>query len=132
VPLEGVVNALRRIHAALTAGGLVIDTQPLSPHPTVDGAAGRLGFLDMREWSEIIGAVDERVEQTIDAGLFANEGEDRFIVIDTFDGGGTLAADVVANWKGTRIPDDLSRRLAAEHGPVRVHQEVRLRLLRAL
>ena len=48
------MNALRRIHAALITGGLLIDTQPVSSHPPVDTSAGQVGSLDLREWGKII------------------------------------------------------------------------------
>jgi hypothetical protein len=38
----------------------------------------------------------------------------------------------VRDWLGTRIPDELERRVAGERGAVHVHQDVRLRLLRAV
>jgi len=131
VPLEGVVNALRKIHAALLPGGVLIDTQPISPRPAVQTSAGHLGTLDMRDWCKIIAAVDERVAQTIDDGLWASEGEHRFVVTDTF-GSGAELVDTVKDWQGTRIAEALSRRLTAAGGQARVHQEVQLRVLRAM
>jgi hypothetical protein len=125
------VNALQRIHAALVTGGLVIDTQPVSPHPPVETTAGRVGGLDLRDWYKIIDAVDSRVAQTIDDGLWAHEGEKWFVVTDTF-GSGKELADTAKDWQGTRVPDALRRRLTTTEGPAYVHQDVRLRLLRAI
>jgi hypothetical protein len=129
VPIEGVVNALRRIHAALVMGGVLIDTQPISPRPAVETSAGRLGTLDMRDWCKIINAVDQRVAQTIEEGLWANEGEHRYVVTDTFGSGGELV-DTVNEWQGTRISEGLSRRTRVAAGQACVHQDVRLRVLR--
>jgi hypothetical protein len=124
------VNALRRIHAALVPDGLVIDTQPLSPRPTVESGSGELGTLDMREWARTIDTIDARIATTIRDGLFSLREERRFVVSDTFgDGGGML--DVVRAWMGTRIPGELAERAAKEDGPVSVHQDVRLRVLQA-
>lgn len=125
------MNALRRVHAALVTGGLLIDTQPISPRPPVETSAGRVGSLDLREWGMIIDAVDERVAQTIRDGLWTNEGEEWFVVTDTF-GSGAELVDTVKDWQGTLVPEALSRRVRAAAGQVYVHQEVRLRLLRAL
>jgi hypothetical protein len=131
VPLEGVVNALRRIHAALVPGGLVVDTQPLSPRPPVEAGGRRLGMLDMRNWRRTIDAVDRRIGQAVADGLFAHTGERSCVVADEFDSGAELL-EVVAGWKGTQIPAALAERVRAAQPQVRVHQEVRLRLLRAL
>jgi hypothetical protein len=125
------VNALERIHEALVPGGPVVDTQPVSPRPPVESGGRRLGTLDMREWGETIEAVDRLVAQAISDGLYALEDERRFVVTDTYDSGPELV-EVVSDWRGTRISRALSERVAAVAEPVRVHQEVRLRLLRAL
>jgi hypothetical protein len=131
VPVEGVVNALRRVHAALVTGGLVVDTQPISARPAVETGAGRVGHLDMRDWCKIINSVDERTAQTIDEGLWADGGECRYVVTDTF-GEGAELVETVKGWQGTLISNALSRRLRAATGQAYVHQDVRLRVLRAL
>ena len=129
--LEGVVNALRRIHAALVPGGLVVDTQPVSPRPPVDAGPARLGTLDMSEWVETVAAVDELCARTVDDGLFSVEEERTFVVVDTFDSGAELIDDV-PQWRGTKVSQALIERAAAASPPLAVSQEVRLRLLRAL
>ena len=125
------MNALRRIHAALVPGGRIIDTQPVSARPPVNTPGGGLGALDMRGWAAIIKAVDERVALAVDEGLFAVETKPSFVVADTFDSGPAVV-ETVKNWQGTQVPGPLGARLATEVGVVRVHQQVRLRLLRAL
>jgi hypothetical protein len=125
------VNALRRIHAVLVPGGLVIDTQPVSARPLVEADGIELGTLDMREWRRTIDAIDRLVAETIDNGLFAVEAERRFIVADTADHGAALV-DAVSRWQGTTVSRALARRIEAATPPIDVHQEVRLRLLRAL
>jgi hypothetical protein len=124
-----VVHALELIHAALDRGGLILDTQPVSAGPAVEAAGGRLGALDMREWLGTIEAVDELVAQTVDDGLYWIGGERRFIVTDAWDSGAECVA-TVRGWQGTRISEALAKRAAAGRPPLRVHQEVRLRLLR--
>jgi hypothetical protein len=129
VPPEGVVNALRRIHAALVPGGLVIDTQPVSAHPPIESDAGVLGALDMSEWAELIDEIDRRTDEALAEGLFVIEDESRFTVADEYDDGEECLS-YVRNWIGTRIDPEVQRRVAAERGRIRLPQEVRLRVLR--
>jgi hypothetical protein len=125
------VHALRRIHAALLPGGLVLDSQPVSPEPPIEAANSVLGTLDMREWRATIDAVDERTAEAIGHGLFAIESEHTITVPDEFDSGAEFI-QVVGAWRGTRIPPPVAARARAARPPVRVLQEVRLRILRAL
>jgi hypothetical protein len=125
------VHALRRIHATLLPGGLLIDSQPVSPDSWVEAADGELGSLDMREWRETIDAVDERMAEAIGFGLFAIESEHTITVPDEFDNGPEFI-EVVGAWRGTRIPPPVAARARDARAPVRVMQEVRLRVLRAL
>jgi hypothetical protein len=81
------VNALRRIHAALVPGGLVVDTQPVSARPSVEAFGVELGTLDMDEWRGTIDAVDRLVAETIDDGFFALQAESELVVTDAFDDG---------------------------------------------
>jgi hypothetical protein len=130
VPLEGVVDALRRIHSALAPGGLLVDTQPLSPHPPVSAGGVGLGALDMRDWCETVAAVDRLFDRVTDS-LYAVEAERRFLVTDTFDSGIEFV-DSVGGWRGTHVPAALRARTASATPPRTVDQEVRLRLLRAI
>jgi len=125
------VHALRKIHAALVPGGLLVDSQPVLAEPPVEAADGGLGTLDLREWRKTIDAVDERTAEAIRLGLFAIERERTIWVLDAFDAGAEFL-EVVGAWRGTRIPPPVAARAAAARPPVRVTQEVRLRLLRAL
>jgi hypothetical protein len=125
------VNALRRIHAGLIRDGFVVDTQPVSARPQVQAGGRLLGTLDMREWLKTIEAVDELVARTVDDRLYVIENEQRFLVTDTFESGRELV-ETVSGWQGTRISRALAERVVAARPPVYVHQEVRLRLLRAI
>ena len=124
------MHALRNIHAALAPDAILVDTQPVSARPPVATDGVILGTLDMREWLHTIQAVDELLAETIEDGLYELRHESRFIVTDSFDSG-PECFETVSNWRGTRVPPDLTRRLAlAATSPVAVEQEVRLRLLR--
>jgi hypothetical protein len=94
-------------------------------------ADGGLGSLDMREWRATIEAVDERTAEAIGHGLFAIESEHTITVPDEFDSGAEFI-DVVSAWRGTRIPPRVAARARDARPPVRVLQQVRLRILRAL
>jgi hypothetical protein len=130
VPIEGVVHALQEVHRVLVPGGLLVDTQPISPRPVVESDASRLGTLDMRDWRTTIDAVEHEVRRALGEGLFTLEEERSLVVIETFDNGPELV-DTVSGWRGTKIPGRLARRAAAAPPPLTVHQEVRLRVLRA-
>jgi hypothetical protein len=123
------VHALRRIHAALVPGGVVVDSQPISAEPPVIAADGRLGRLDMREWRMTIDAVDELTARVLEDGLFAIESEHMIEVVDEFDSGAEFV-EIVGAWRGTRIPPAVVERASTARPPVRVAQAVRLRLLR--
>ena len=81
------MHALRNIHAALAADGILVDTQPVSASPPVALDGGELGSLDMHEWLDTIHAVDERFAETIAAGLYGLEHESWFVVTDSYDSG---------------------------------------------
>jgi hypothetical protein len=107
-----------------------VDSQPVSPRPPVESAGNRLGRLDMREWRATIDAVEDEVRCALAEGLFAIEEERSLVVIETFDNGPEFV-ETVGAWRGTRIPHRLSEAVLAASPPLTVHQEVRLRLLRA-
>jgi len=123
------VHALRNIHAALVPRGLLVDTQPVGPHPRVAANGNELGTLDMHEWLETIHAVDERVAETIAGGLFEQTDEQTLVIRDTFDHGPNCLKTIVT-WRGTRVPKPLADRLAVVGDQVTVDQQVRLRLFR--
>jgi len=124
------VHALCKIHRALVPGSLVLDSQPLSAHPPVESDNGMLGTLDMSEWAQTIATIDRLVEQTIDQGLFDLERESRYVVTDEYDDGAEFVA-VTRDWAGTDVSDALAARVGREQARVRLHQDVRLRVLRA-
>lgn len=123
------MHALRNIHSALVPDGLLVDTQPVGPQPPVAANGHELGTLDMHEWIETVHAVDERVAETIAAGLYEKTDERTFVIRDTFDDGpGCL--EIIGTWRGTCVPQPLEDRLAGVRDQVTVDQQVRLRVLR--
>jgi hypothetical protein len=124
-----VVHALRNIHAVLEARGLLVDTQPVSRRPAVLVEDRTIGTLDMRPWLETIAAVDALFAQSVARELFEQEHEQRFLVTDAFDDG-SECVETVSAWQGTHVPEELARRLESATSQVRVHQVVRLRLMR--
>lgn len=122
------VHALERIHAALDDGGVVVDTQPVSAQPPVVGSDGHVGELDMSDWAQTIAAVDARIMETVERGLFSVAADQLVVVTDHYDNGAELVAET-REWAGTRVPPALARRAEAERGPVRLHQDVRVRVL---
>ena len=123
------MHALRTIHAALAPDGLLVDIQPIGARPRVAAGNVDLGSLDLREWVATIRGVDERFAETLAAGFYELQHEERLIVTDSFDDGRDCL-ETVSNWRGTRVPTSLVSRLEARRVPVTVEQEVRLRLLR--
>jgi len=124
------VNALRTIHQALVPGGILVDTQPISPLTPVEAGGRRLGTLDMRDWRGTIDAVDDRIEAAVTQGLFTLGAEELVVVADEFDDGPEFV-EVVTGWRGTRIPAELAELARPAEPPVRVLQDVRLRLFHA-
>ena len=124
------MNALREVQRVLVPGGLLIDTQPISPRPVVASDGARLGTLDMREWRTTIDEVEHEVQRALADGLFTIEAERSLIVLETFDNGPELV-ETVSGWRGTKISRRLARAATAAAPPLTVHQDVRLRVLRA-
>lgn len=124
------VHALRRIHAALKAGGVLIDTQPVSPEPPIVAAGSTIGELDMREWLETINAVDTVTAEIVEAGVYSIQAEQP-VHRHRYPDSGPECARTVVGWQGTRLPEELAKRIAAASPPLTADQKVRLRVLRA-
>jgi hypothetical protein len=122
-----VVDALTRLHASLVPGGVLVDTQPVSPRLPVTLGDEPVGDLDDEEWLAIVGRVDAELEKTLAAGLFELRHEERYTVVHEF-GSGDECLDVVSSWAGTRVPAGIAARLRAGSARTTVGQETRLRL----
>ena len=125
------MNALHRIHSAIIPGGLVLDVQPVGPAPPVESNGQRLGSLDMREWRVTIDYVAALVDETVAKGLFAEEAERRYDILETFDDGKEFV-ETVREWTGTTISQTLAARVERAMPPLTIQESVRLRALRAL
>jgi hypothetical protein len=123
------VHALRNIHSALVPNGLLIDTQPISAHPTVTADGAAVGSLNMREWIETIRAVDERINETLATRLYELADEREFVVTSIFNDGPDCL-EIAGTWQGTQVPQPLAQQLSATSLPIGLEQHVRLRLLR--
>ena len=125
------MHALHRIHSALVPGGLVLDMQPVGLRPPVELNGERLGSLDMREWRVTIDHVAALVDETIADGLFVEEAERRYDLLETFHDGKELV-ETVREWTGTKISPTLVARVERATPPLTIRESVRLRALRAL
>ena len=122
------VDALTRIHAALVPGGILVDTQPVSPRLPVALDGEPIGELDDDEWLEIVAAVDAEIDKVLAAGLFALRREEHYVVVHEF-GSGRECLDIVAGWAGTTVPESVAARLERGNARTTVEQDTRLRLL---
>jgi hypothetical protein len=123
-----VVDALTRIHAALVPGGVLVDTQPVSPRLPVTLDGEPIGELEDDEWLEIVAAVDAEIEKVLAAGVFELRHEECYSVVHEF-GSGRECLDVVGGWAGTNVPEDVGARLEGGNARTTVDQGTRLRLL---
>jgi hypothetical protein len=126
------VNALRRIQQALVRKGVVLDLQPKLANAPVLGAEGVvLGRLDETEFRAYADKVNRALEETISAGLFADDGELELEVVHRLDSAAELLEEV-ETWTGTTVPTALRRRLKRSTPPFDVQEGARLRRLRVL
>ena len=121
------VDALTRLHDALVPGGVLVDTQPVSPRLPVVVGGEPIGDLDDEEWLEIVAGVDAEFEKALAAGLFELRHEERYAVVHEFGSGGECL-EVVSSWAGTRVPDEIAELLRAGSARATVEQDTRLRL----
>ena len=122
------VDVLTRLHAALVPGGVIVDTQPVSPRLPVALDGRPIGELDDEAWIRTVAAVDAEIDKTLEARLFELRHEEHYTVVHEF-GSGRECLDVVAGWAGTTVPDDVAGRLERGNARTTVEQETRLRLL---
>jgi len=124
-----VVDALRRIHAALVPGGMLVDTQPAGARWAVARDGEAIGELETDEWLAIVAAVDAEAEKTAATGLFEPRHEERYVVVHGFDSGRECLEEI-ETWAGTAIPSEVAAGLERGSTRATVEHEVRLRLFR--
>jgi hypothetical protein len=78
------VNALQRLHRSLVPGGILFDLQPALANAPIVNSSGVLGRLDEREFRAFADRVNTLLQETISAGLFAQEREVVFAVVHRF------------------------------------------------
>jgi len=122
-----VVDALTRIHAALAAGGVLVDTVPVSLRLPVSLDGEPVGELEDEEWLETVAAVDSELKKVVEAGLFQLSHEERYGIVHEF-GSGDECLEVVGSWGGTSIPAGVAARLERAAARTTVEHDVRLRL----
>lgn len=125
------MNVLHRLRTSLAPGGLVIDTQPVSPLPPIEANSRYLGTLDRRAWARTVRSLDSRVDRVIEEGLFELVQTTHFAVADEF-GSGPELVETTRRWQGTSVPEAVAGRIAREAGSAQLMQAVRLRVLRRL
>jgi hypothetical protein len=87
--------------------------------------------LDTRERRDTVGGRRRAGCPRARRGLYAPAAERTVVVTDIFDNGRELV-DAVSEGAGTRISRRLSRAVAAAKRPLMLHQDVWVRLLRAV
>ena len=97
----------------------------------VVNSTGILGRLDEREFRAFADRVNALLQETISAGLFAQEREVLFAVVHRFNEAAELLTEV-KTWTGTTVPSPLLRRIKRSVPPFEVQEGARLRRLRAL
>jgi hypothetical protein len=130
VETEDVVNVLRNVQSAVAPGGRVLDMHPLGIDMPVRAGPRGLGFVDAREFADVITAMDEGVAQVESEGLLEHLRATRRHVVERFDDAAE-ALEEVATWEYLRLPAIVKRRLReAEERPVELIDTVRYRLFK--
>jgi hypothetical protein len=128
--VEGVVNALERVHKALVGGGLLLDMHPVPPAARAVGPGGDLGAFEEGEFFDVVHATEQGLDAVVRRGLFVPEAETRFPSRETFDTPAELL-ETVAGWEGFRTPAALERRIRQAGTPLDITETVVLRRFRA-
>ena len=129
---EGMVHALRTVHALLRPGGAVIDVRPLPVDPDLGVQRGdRSG--DPIEWVGVLGETDDGIEYRladaamafeVAAGRFVRESGEAFLLRRYADSLAELRGYFVKHWKDAVISpataEAIERAAAAVRGPSRV------------
>jgi hypothetical protein len=130
VDTEDVVHVLRRVHRALRDDGLLLDVHPTGEEFAVRAGGRGLGFVDTREFVDVLEAMEEGVRQVVDDGLLVEVQSLRRHVVERFDTGAEVLAEA-DGWENLRLPAAVRRRLrGTDASPVELVDTVVYRLFR--
>src|SRR5919201_3084546 len=126
MPPEGVVHALRRIHAALVRGGELVDIHPVPPNATAWSGEQELGRFGEREFFSLVRRTERELARTVDEGLFEPEAERPFLWVERYDHANELLEAVEA-WEGVTIAAALRRRILRAVPPLETREHAIVR-----
>jgi hypothetical protein len=126
----GVVNALSRIHRAVTKGGFLLDLHPTKPFATVEAGGEAVGPLDEREFMELVAETEAGLEESVQSGLFALEDAVRFDVLERFESADELVRKVDDDWFGVSVPEPVACAVRAGGAPFDIRERVVLQRFR--
>jgi hypothetical protein len=128
VETEDVVNVLRNVHRSVTPGGLVLDAHPLGIDMAVRAGPRGLGFIDTRQFGQVIADMDVGVSQVEREGLLDHLRTIRRFVVERFDDPAE-AVEESESWENLRLPAAVRRRLLeANERPIEFVDTIRYRL----
>ena len=124
------MDALRNVHRMLVSDGVLLDLQPIPPGPTLHAGGELLGRLDQSQVWERFGRTEAGVQAVAREGLFEQDTELEFEVVERFDAKTTLISTINArdDW---HMSEQLAARLTAAKPPVDGRDRLRLRKFRA-
>jgi hypothetical protein len=122
------VHVLRRFHAAVVPGGIVLDLQVIRPHPRIESEGRVVHVADASPLFEGADAARAAVDLMIAEGRFIENGIDDHDVLKHYDSG----ADLVANWAPRHVKptDQIASLLRSIASKCIVRERCRLRRLR--
>jgi hypothetical protein len=123
------VHALRQIHQALVAEGVLLDMHPIPPSTRAEVSGESLGEFDDAEFMRIVANAEAEIERS---GLFERESEVEFDYLERYDDPKQLLEDIKEAWEGCSVPPDLEARILQAGKPVDISERVVLRHFRTL
>jgi hypothetical protein len=134
MPIEGMVDALRRARDLVRSGGSVVDVHPTAAIASVHVGDQFIGPLDAAAAAARHAAADRALAAAIKAGLFEAVASADFLFCTYGDTIEELRDHIGTNWRDSRISDGTvaTARSLAAHGRLRasVTEHVQLTTLR--
>jgi hypothetical protein len=123
------VHALRQVHRALKARGLLLDVHPLGDEFPVFAGERGVGFVDTRKFRAILEAMNDCVQEVVSENLFEELRTLRRHVVERYDTA-LEALEEADSWESLRLPARVRKRLEqTEAAPIEFIDTVRYRLL---